>query len=106
MYHCDFPGCDYETELRSQIVDHHIIPRSKGGSDKDSNLFRCCPSHHSHIFIPGMEHGIHSKYSEYSIVIDNMLLSTGGYVLEYHYVNTDETLYSSITSRQFITSKK
>jgi len=96
MYCCDFPGCDYETELRSQIVDHHIIPRSMGGDNKQSNRLMVCPTHHAHIFIEGMKHGIHSKKNDSSIIIETRLFSTGGHVIQYKTIDSDDIKFHCI----------
>ncbi|MCD6147627.1 MAG: HNH endonuclease [Thermoplasmata archaeon] len=41
-HRCEFPGCNIEYGLEV----HHIIPRSEGGSNKQSNLIVLCPTHH------------------------------------------------------------
>ena len=83
MYKCEFPGCvGYETEHRSQIHYHHIIPRECGGSNLSKNLIPVCPNCHSRIFIEGT-HGIHSVNGNDSIVINRWMKSTAGRVLEY-----------------------
>ena len=67
-----------------------------GGKDKLSNYFRVCPTHHSHIFIEGMKHGIHSKKSSGSIIIETRLSSTGGNVIQYREVDSDEIKFHLI----------
>jgi hypothetical protein len=96
MYKCSFPGCDYHTESRSQIVKHHIVPRSKGGSNKKNNLLTLCPTHHSFIYIEGMKSGIHSKYTDKSIIIESRLGSTGGPCIQYRNVNDTKSKFHFI----------
>ena len=95
MYKCNFPSCDYITAERSQIHKHHIVPVSKGGSNKKHNLLMLCPNCHSKIFQPDSKFGIHSKKCSDSIIIEQRLFSTGGYLLEYRYPDSDELNYSS-----------
>ena len=40
---CEVPTCNFDEVLEI----HHIIPRSKGGSNDVSNLIILCPNHHS-----------------------------------------------------------
>jgi len=82
-YHCQFPGCDYKTNEKSQIVSHHIKPVELNGSDAAYNRINVCPTHHTHIYIPAAKHGIHIIKGENSIIILGWLQSTGGRVLEY-----------------------
>jgi len=44
-FRCQVPGC----RCRRNLEVHHIIWRSKGGSDEHSNLLTLCKSHHSYI---------------------------------------------------------
>lgn len=81
MYHCEFPGCDYSTESRTQIEYHHITPKSKGGKNDRSNRAWLCPNHHKKIYIPTEEKGIHSKQSEDSIILVGWMQSTAGRTL-------------------------
>jgi len=90
-YKCLFPDCGYETENRSQINNHHIIPKELGGNDSKGNMISLCPNCHSRVFVPNCSSGIHSINCDTSIIIINKLRSTSGYVLEY--VESDETKY-------------
>jgi len=83
MYRCEFPGCDYVCEGRSQIHEHHIIPKKLNGSNKKSNKIYVCPNCHTRIYVPGMRNGIHSIKNKDSIIINGWLGSTNGRVLEY-----------------------
>jgi hypothetical protein len=96
MYNCNFPGCEYTTDVKCQIHNHHIVPRSKKGSNKNYNLITVCPTHHAKIFIPGELHGQHSKQSVDSIVMIRKLPSTDGEVLEYKYANEEEVHYAKL----------
>ncbi|MGV8120716.1 MAG: HNH endonuclease [Candidatus Xenobiia bacterium LiM19] len=44
-FQCQVPGC----RCRRNLQIHHIIWRSKGGSDYDFNLITLCKAHHQHI---------------------------------------------------------
>jgi len=44
-FQCQVPGC----KCRRNLEVHHIIWRSKGGSDYDFNLITLCRQHHRHI---------------------------------------------------------
>jgi len=83
MYKCEFPGCDYVCEHRSQIHRHHIVPKTLNGSDKEYNKIYVCPNCHTRIYVPGVKHGIHSIKTNESIIINGWLGSTNGRVLEY-----------------------
>lgn len=82
-YHCQFPNCSYETNLRAQIDLHHIIPKENNGLDDEWNRIWLCPTHHRKIYIPESKKGMHSSKSNDSIVLKGKLKSTGGLLLEY-----------------------
>ncbi|MHC9539196.1 MAG: HNH endonuclease [Vulcanimicrobiota bacterium] len=44
-FQCQVPGC----KCRRNLQVHHIIWRSKGGSDEHFNLITLCKAHHKHI---------------------------------------------------------
>lgn len=90
-YKCLFPNCNYETENRSQINYHHIVPKELGGKDGERNRIYLCPNCHSRIYVPNCTSGIHSINCDSSIIITNKLHSTSGVVLEY--IENDETKY-------------
>lgn len=81
-YKCGFPGCTYETDYR-YIHYHHIVPKSKGGSDKEYNRIWLCPNHHCRVYIPGETNGIHAVCTDESIIILGKVVSTSGVLLEY-----------------------
>ena len=68
-FKCEIPDCDYETDHRSYVANHHIIPVELGGSDKSWNRLFCCPNHHCRIYIPDATKGIHTIETEDSITI-------------------------------------
>lgn len=82
-YCCWFPGCSYKTCSKSQIHVHHIVPREMGGKDDKWNKVWLCPTHHSHIYVPGSVSGIHSVKSSGSIIILGWRTTSGGRMLEY-----------------------
>ena len=89
-FKCEFPGCGYETDY-NYIHWHHIIPKSKGGSDAPWNRVWLCPNHHCRVYIPGEVHGIHAVCTDESIILLGKLKSTGGTLLEYRMANSDES---------------
>lgn len=93
MHKCEFPGCNYTTENRTQIEYHHIVPKTKGGSNRAKNRIWLCPNHHKMIYVPGEERGIHSKLHMNSIVILGWVQSTGGRLLQYKNANEEEIHY-------------
>ena len=96
MYLCQMPNCDYVCENKSQINFHHIVPRSKGGKNNQSNLIELCPNCHAKVYVPGMEYGSHSIKHNNSVILHSKLFSTGGYLICYQYAYSDEVEYSMI----------
>ena len=93
MYYCQMPDCDYVCEAKSLINFHHIVPVSMGGSNKNSNLIELCPNCHARIYVDGIKSGSHAIIHENSVIFLGKLLSTGGYVISYTNINTDEVKY-------------
>lgn len=95
-YKCEFPDCTYKTDNRTQIHNHHIIPKEIDGNNHNSNRIWLCPNCHAKIYVPEVKRGIHSFNTENSIIINSKLNSTAGKVLEYvvhkeikyHFYNT------------------
>lgn len=79
MYFCEL--CDYQTENRSLIEYHHIVPKELEGSDNSFNRIYVCPNHHKTIYIDGSMSGIHSIKNNESIIIKGKFNSTEGKVL-------------------------
>lgn len=86
-YKCEF--CSYETNQRSRIHIHHIVPRQAGGTNVKNNLVMLCPNHHSQIYSECSTKGIHTNQKD-SIKITGWFFSTGGYVLGYIDENGNE----------------
>ena len=42
-FKCEIPDCDYETDHRSYVANHHVIPVELGGSNAPWNRLWCCP---------------------------------------------------------------
>ena len=82
-YCCESPGCSYQTNTKSHINTHHIIPRELGGTNAKWNLIKLCPSCHSHIYVPDSKHGNHMVKGEDSIILHGWRMTTGGKMLEY-----------------------
>jgi hypothetical protein len=83
IYECQFPYCTYKTKNRSEIEEHHIIPRCHNGDDRPSNKIYLCPNHHSKIYVPDMTTGIHTTNGKDNIQIMGYVMSTKGRLLEY-----------------------
>jgi hypothetical protein len=60
-YKCEMPFCNYQTNHRHKIHNHHIIPREAGGCNKSYNKIYLCPNCHASIFSIYAKRGIHSK---------------------------------------------
>lgn len=86
MYKCQYPNCTYETTNRDKIENHHIIPKSKNGSNQRWNRIFLCPTHHKYIYIPGEVDGQH-KPGKDKIELLGWLSSTGNRVLQYKDTN-------------------
>ena len=92
-YNCNFPGCDYVAEDTGSFDYHHIIPKSKGGNDRDWNRLLVCPNCHRKIFIENMEHGVHSVKRLGGIIILGKLASSAGPVLNYRKLEDNKEYY-------------
>ena len=82
-YKCNFPGCNYITEVRSQIHNHHIVSKADKGKNGKHNLVMLCPTCHTKIFQESAKYGIHSKSGKDSIILIGKIDSTAGKLLEY-----------------------
>ena len=80
-YKCQI--CRYTTDLKSQIHEHHIIPREAGGPDFKWNKVWLCPNCHSKIFSEQSITGIHAKKGVLSIRLIGWRDTTAGKLLEY-----------------------
>ena len=98
MYHCNFPGCGYITEERTQINYHHIEQKSDGGSDRRHNRIYLCPTCHTKIYIPEAREGMHTVKGKDSIIILGWFKSTGvTRVLKYLDHNGEEQYVKEIS---------
>jgi len=68
-YKCQFPKCEYGTNIKSQINIHHIIPRERQGNHKKYNKVYLCPNCHTKIYIPESRKGIHTIKGPTSIIL-------------------------------------
>lgn len=85
--------CGFETDLKSQINFHHIIPREVGGKNTKWNLVELCARCHSCVYSPNSNRGIHSKCGEKSFEIICWRESTMGKLLECRNIKTGEIFY-------------
>ena len=72
--------CGYIAESRSQMEEHHIRPRSLGGSEDEWNKAMICSRCHSKTFVDGA-HGKHGVKAHNSIVIMGWVQSSAGRLL-------------------------
>jgi predicted restriction endonuclease len=98
-YKCEFPNCDYESDELGSFDSHHIIPKSKGGSDRAFNRIRLCPNCHRKIYIEDFTGGIHSIKKDNSIIILGKIVSSDGDVLYYHKCSDNKEYYWFNNSR-------
>lgn len=89
-YKCTF--CKYETNNKSQIHFHHIIPKELNGNNKKHNIIAVCGICHSKIFIRNSKYGIHSIKNNNSIEI--VTKRNNGLILEY--IENNNTKFISI----------
>jgi len=82
---------------------HHIVPRSKQGSDRAWNLLTVCPGCHRKIYIPNMNTGIHKSPAIGSIEIFGYLSTSDGQAVHYRMVeNGLEFLWVPKTSENIL----
>jgi hypothetical protein len=78
-YKCWFPGCNYETDSRSKIDFHHIVPREVDSRSKVT--VPLCKTCHALVYHPQSKSGQHSINTDKSIQILNIYESTAGKTL-------------------------
>ena len=74
--------CGFETDIKSQIHFHHIIPRQAKGSNSKWNLVTLCARCHPLIYSPLATKGIHSIKHPQSIQIVAWRQSSAGLLLQ------------------------
>jgi hypothetical protein len=75
------------------IEYHHIVPKCKNSSNKKNNRIWLCSKHHRCIYIPDIKGGIHAIKHKDSIILHGWKQSTGGRVLEFEKVDTNNIDY-------------
>jgi len=80
MFYCEL--CDYQTEDRDRIHNHHIIPVSMGGPDAATNRLCLCPNDHARVWVEGAP-GTHGIKGSDPVVIIKKCMSTAGMLIEY-----------------------
>ena len=95
-FQCEFPGCEIESDEREQFEYHHIVPRSKNGTNDRNNRIWLCLKHHAKIYIPGESRGKHSKIRDGSIIINGWRFSTGGRILEWKNISDKDYQYHEV----------
>ena len=73
-YACSFPDCPYETNQRSKIDFHHIVPREI--DPKSRITVPLCKTHHAMIYVRESVAGQHSIATEGSLIIHNIFQGT------------------------------
>ena len=69
--------CEFQTDVKSQIHKHHIIPKQCGGTNDKSNMIQLCPRCHSLIYCPTAIKGIHTFKGIHSMELIGWKMSTG-----------------------------
>lgn len=87
IYKCWFPGCKYETTVKSLIENHHITPREINSSPMNKVTIPLCPVCHKLIYHPGVKSGQHTVNTEKSIKIISINASTHGKAVVYEDYN-------------------
>ena len=72
-FKCYFPGCNYETDSRSKIDFHHIIPQE---IKKSKVTIPLCKTHHALIYVPEATAGQHSINTSDSLIVKGKYKST------------------------------
>jgi len=85
---CHFPDCEYETDERSKIDYHHVIPRELNKRSKVT--IPLCKTHHAMIYVPQSKSGQHSIKTEGSLIIHNTYTSTQGNSIHYESMDGDK----------------
>jgi hypothetical protein len=80
---CGFPGCGKFSLHLAEFDDHHIRPRSQGGTEAAWNKLTCCPGCHRRIHVPTAKHGIHALKLPDGIVVHGYIMTSGGKGLHY-----------------------
>ncbi len=100
---CKFPNCDFETNIKSKIQNHHIKPKEVDPSKSNKVTIELCPTCHSQVFHPEAKHGQHSIKAENSIHIYGVLKSTIGESVHYlDYSDNKEKYYYPRTIETWI----
>jgi hypothetical protein len=87
-YTCWFPNCNYETNDRSKIDYHHVVPREI--NPKSKITIPLCKNHHALIYIPDSKAGQHSIQSIDSLEIKGIFESTIGKTIHYKNIEGNE----------------
>lgn len=82
-YKCVYPNCDYETNERSLIHFHHVVPRELKRKLNRRLTLPFCPIHHNLIFHPDSQSGQHSEIREGSLVIEQVAPTNTGKAIIY-----------------------
>jgi hypothetical protein len=80
-YKCNFPYCGYETNNKSKIDFHHIVPKEIGGHNGPT--ISLCKNHHAMIYHPLVKFGQHSIKCDESLIIHQTYKSSEGIAIHY-----------------------
>ena len=81
-YKCQCPcGCDYETNIKSNVNFHHIIAKSKGGKNNKGNMICLCQNCHFHHIYNGAKN--HNIKNQDTFQLIRILQSTAGPCIQY-----------------------
>jgi hypothetical protein len=86
--------CGFETDIKSQIHIHHIIPKEvRSGRTGKWNKVMLCARCHSLVYSPLAKKGIHTCKGMNSFEIISCRESTAGLLLECKNLQTNEIYY-------------
>jgi hypothetical protein len=86
-YYCEF--CEYKTQNKSKIHNHHIFPKEISLNNHPDNLILVCPTCHTNIFCKESKSGHHSIYTIDSIEVVGKFTTTGGKIIIYKQNNKE-----------------
>lgn len=100
QYKCSFPDCNYETDSRSKIDYHHVIPREL--DSKSKLTIPLCKTHHALIYVPKSKAGQHSIKNEASLIILGQYKSTKGNSIHFESADGKQFYYFPSTGERWV----
>lgn len=101
-YCCHFPSCTYETDVKSYIHLHHIVPRELGGTNLKYNRFYVCPNHHQMLYVKEATSGMHTVFAPGCIMVIGWKSAGDRMFLNYVDHLGIEKYYDPVSRKEFI----